>query len=659
MINANINSTIFAATVYCEDILSCYFINIAFEFNTHVPRNEYPCTHKCYHYNEEAKGIEAYKCKNDCECGSTRYCKFILSDESDGWCQGLNTFYENPLCNAVSEITVICKRDNSCDNLWLDIHENIYLNIFMLKYSSNVHIGYRKLEDINFVCGNRWDTYSDCYDTMYLQNKTYIHDWHRDRYNNHHLPCEGVKIHYQNNSGDYQCEVRYELSTRNNVGKDWLLCFSLNVNIDDSRSPYALYCPFETNTEALQEYTFSWLFDIVIDTFEFCDEYFGNENKTDHTLIVIDNIIHRSILSCMVNEMFVYASPKSSLVESVLFDKNTPQFVSISTLFVIKYHQNKYLQMSDTFNENSACYDNTMRLLGAYFSTIVKEHHYYKYLYFLVFIPILITAWLIYKFYKYKTSFIVNKALVWIIAIRQFDDPDYNLDGVAKDVQRLAKLWNNIYQYKVIICNEDNLYCTKQNITDFIDKHKKNLEKFSYNGIIVHVISHGTENGMMKTSDMKNLNIIEFLMHEINQCCTNQKIIKLLIYHCCRGQEVYHTLPPNNNTTSIKTRGFPLSNDRKPQSSSESNCAVIYGTIKGRAISDKGYFAECIYESFAHNISKRCRIFRKPFNQLFMEIGIALEKKTREAEICSDDGIITLRFNKIYFEKCRKRNKSD
>ncbi len=48
---------------------------------------------------------------------------------------------------------------------------------------------------------------------------------------------------------------------------------------------------------------------------------------------------------------------------------------------------------------------------------------------------------------------------------------------------------------------------------------------------------------------------------------------------------------------------------------------------------------------------------RKPLNQLLVDIGIQLEKKTNGAEICDDNGFITFRFSKIQFETSKK-NKS-
>eukprot|EP01084_Bolivina_argentea_P191406 328784_1 len=70
---------------------------------------------------------------------------------------------------------------------------------------------------------------------------------------------------------------------------------------------------------------------------------------------------------------------------------------------------------------------------------------------------------------EYDKAFIVNRALVLIIGISQFDDKTALLSGVRSNVNDLKGLWGDKYNYDVFICNFESLYCQKQDIIDFID----------------------------------------------------------------------------------------------------------------------------------------------------------------------------------------------
>eukprot|EP01084_Bolivina_argentea_P093371 167938_1 len=141
--------------------------------------------------------------------------------------------------------------------------------------------------------------------------------------------------------------------------------------------------------------------------------------------------------------------------------------------------------------------DNNALLAKNNISIIIIPQHYHpqhildEYLLLLLLIPFfIITFVLIYCRRAYMNAFIVDEALVLIIGIAKFDDSKLNLHGVQKNVTDLSQMWSNDYRYEVYVCNEHQLYCTKQDVIDFVDKHKKQLGDKKYKCVIVHIISH-------------------------------------------------------------------------------------------------------------------------------------------------------------------------
>eukprot|EP01084_Bolivina_argentea_P215930 366698_1 len=283
------------------------------------------------------------------------------------------------------------------------------------------------------------------------------------------------------------------------------------------------------------------------------------------------------------------------------------------------------------------------------------------YLLFLLIVPlILIMIIILYVKKQYMNAFIVDKSLVLIIGISQFDDKQSYLPGVKQNVTDLTELWREKYKYDVCVCNNDTLYSTKSNVIDFIDCHKTRLYDSVYSGVIVHILSHSSENSFT-TSDMKQINM-EFIHHEIITTAEHAdclKLVKLIFHHGCKGNADY-SIPSvaKSNLLDVNTAGhhkfrFKHSyvqnmkvNDKK-QMSYDSNLVIISGNILGRSLSDSGHFTKCICEAFANNLGK---ILKRDFNSLVVEIGRNLETKTNSAELCNTNG--TIRYDQIRFEKC-------
>eukprot|EP01084_Bolivina_argentea_P259277 437446_1 len=301
------------------------------------------------------------------------------------------------------------------------------------------------------------------------------------------------------------------------------------------------------------------------------------------------------------------------------------------------------------------------------------------YLFLLLIIPIVIT--LIVGCHcrrQYMSAFIVDKALVLIIGISQFDDKKWFLPGVKRNVDHLTKLWSDRYNYEVFCCNNETLYSNRQDVIDFIDKYKTKLENKVYECVIVHIISHGSDSGdSFQSSDKQKINV-EDIRRELSDTfyqqedCDDSKIdehdssLLLLIFnHTCRGDAIY--FQDDNATTSRENddineknignviRGITSGHGRnEPTIYEDSNWAIIWGNVKGRALSDSGQFTECICDAFGSNLSKW---WKTNFREVITGIGVNLEHKTQGAALCNINE--TLRETKIRLEPCSYTSKCE
>eukprot|EP01084_Bolivina_argentea_P297408 512359_1 len=287
-------------------------------------------------------------------------------------------------------------------------------------------------------------------------------------------------------------------------------------------------------------------------------------------------------------------------------------------------------------------------------------HTEYLYLLFLLVIPLIIIFLIaVYCKRQYDKAFVVSKSLVLIIGISQFDDKQQFLPGVMQSVVKLVELWRDKYNYEVIVCNKDTLYSTKQDVHEFIDQYLNKINEGKYECVIVHIISHGTEEAFI-ASDGKEV-YIDFISHELSW--GNSNLIKLIVNHGCRGQYNYSDNSSITTTTQIRGKNknvqtkasFNISEsiNNKNQTeniSDQSNLIIISDNVKGRTMSDSGTFTECICDSFAKNLNRK---MKATLQSQLVEIGNNLEKKTNCAEVCNISG--TLRFNPIRFQKCKDK----
>eukprot|EP01084_Bolivina_argentea_P191399 328771_1 len=270
---------------------------------------------------------------------------------------------------------------------------------------------------------------------------------------------------------------------------------------------------------------------------------------------------------------------------------------------------------------------------------------------------------------QYKNAFIVDNALVAIIGISQFDDKTKHLPGVMKNVKDLTSLWKEEYNYDVFICNQTTLYSKKIDVINFVDVVVNKLADKPYKCCIFHIISHGSDDSFV-TSEGKDVNI-QFVRHEIvekSEELDRTELIKLIFHHGCRGNVDFHIGKIAEISVEVEEKGKEdfdikhrtraafnmdgvIDNNQPVDITFDANTVTISGNIKGRAISDSGYFTDCICESFQNNLD---RMVKANFGTLIAEIGRNLEKKTKHAELCNING--TLRYNPIRFERCNDVN---
>eukprot|EP01083_Nonionella_stella_P006352 18441_1 len=276
---------------------------------------------------------------------------------------------------------------------------------------------------------------------------------------------------------------------------------------------------------------------------------------------------------------------------------------------------------------------------------------------------------------QYMNAFVVDKALILIVAVSQFNDNTElkKLKGVKQNVDDLAGLWRDVYGYDLFISNDG----TKQDIIDFIDLHKQRLSRDNgYKSVIVHLISHGETGSILSSNGQKVY--LDFIFHEINSQAKHNEVselTKIIFHHGCQGDVDYNhgsvvstgmrtTQSTPDNTASATNTAIMMTNmitstdeEEKdimivPSPSNanniafESNCVTVCGNVPGRSMSDSGKFTNCICEAFSRNLQK---IIKSDFNSLMTEIGRNLEQETDHAELCKVDA--TLRYSKIRFEK--------
>ena len=241
------------------------------------------------------------------------------------------------------------------------------------------------------------------------------------------------------------------------------------------------------------------------------------------------------------------------------------------------------------------------------------------------------------------------------------------LPGVQRCVEELKRLWQSEYNYDVFVCNDRILYSTKKDVKDFIAEHLKKLDDeqnpYKYQSVIVHVISHGGDEGKtFTTSDLKKVPIDEFIKFELIQADDKCRNVKVIFNHSCRGEDDYGDgrlgsgihrggkSEPKNDHDIDESDG---NRGQCPPGLLDSNWAIISANLKTRPVTDSGKFTDCICDEFGRN-ANRCWLWRKSFRTLITRIRNNLKDKTHGGDISEINQ--TLLYEKIIFGKSREAN---
>eukprot|EP01084_Bolivina_argentea_P250282 419274_1 len=262
---------------------------------------------------------------------------------------------------------------------------------------------------------------------------------------------------------------------------------------------------------------------------------------------------------------------------------------------------------------------------------------------------------------KYCNTLMVDKSLVLIIGINQFDEDKPFLNNVKQNVADLVNLWRDKYKYDVYVCNNDTLYSTKQDIVNFIAHYKTKLKDTTYKSVIVHIISHNNRAGF-GTSNGEIINV-KFIKNELMAAAKKYQqwsLVHLIFVHGVQGDSNYYfandpVIDPRYVTLEKEThkkKGSFHIFKQKPKKldsdsmSFESNFVVITGFIDDVVQIDSGVFTKYICHQFNNNLE---RMMKADFTSLMTELGRNLELDTNYAESLNINH--TLRFDQIIFKK--------
>eukprot|EP01083_Nonionella_stella_P115200 341284_1 len=387
-----------------------------------------------------------------------------------------------------------------------------------------------------------------------------------------------------------------------------------------------------------------------------CYHYFGTANNTFNTLNAMDHIFY-FILQNYQNEsdsfMFVINKLPQTQIHPDFNRTNcssSEHVVTVQTHFVITTTSNR-TDIKDRY------YVDTSKLLVQYFNRTQISLFYYNYhvsitimptstdpniipgaayqwqiatLFTVIFTALIVMVCVCREHYRYTNAFFVDDALVLIIGISQFDDKTQLLPGVQRAVQELTTLWRDIYKYSVVICNEETLYSTKDDVIDFVDACVPRIQGRT-KAVIIHILSHGLEGNLVVSSDQRTIPI-EFFKHELTYNCLEDKrsFVKLIFYHGCRGSKNYHV--PNYTQRGLKSSQVNTNESPFMEYTAYSNFITIYGNMPGRASYDAGTFTHCICDAFSRNAKK---MMKNDFIHLIHGISRDLAQKTKGAEICT------------------------
>eukprot|EP01083_Nonionella_stella_P093619 262423_1 len=411
---------------------------------------------------------------------------------------------------------------------------------------------------------------------------------------------------------------------------------------------------------------------LVYDAYSTCHRYFGTTNHTITTLDALNEIF----VSTWIVYSDIISPPNSTLFnvpDSFVVCSKTNNSATLTTHFIVEFITNYEEKTFTAFSRRAATsihsYCNhtvyTLIYTNSLVMTIMIVDHdqnakTYQYLLSSLIIPLCIALCICGQFRRqYQKAFVVDQVKILIIAMQM------DFGSVEREVERLSTLWGDKYNYDVSVLNPSSLYATKQDIIDFTDEHLDELSDEKYNAIIIHLIGHGSNDKLM-TSDSKEISL-DFFKHEM---CQHFKGIKILFSHYSIGVADYYVADDREDDSydvfehqswqsksdcrccSCTLRLCSNGNDTISfeNMSPESNFITLY---PNRRASHSGDFSNCIIDSFTQNVNKT---FKPDFVDIIRDIGIRLDAISDGGVTMTTEGMGTIRFPQIRFEKCKTRH---
>eukprot|EP01084_Bolivina_argentea_P049148 90428_1 len=151
---------------------------------------------------------------------------------------------------------------------------------------------------------------------------------------------------------------------------------------------------------------------------------------------------------------------------------------------------------------------------------------------------------------------------------------------------------------------------------------------------------------------------VEFIKYELTEASQNpSSLIKIIFNHSCRGDAIYDTDEDVRNVTKMglndeETPEISRGKNGTDETSEDCNWAMIWANVKGRTVSDIGYFTKWICYLFEGNITTTCNsIWKANFRKLITDIRINLEQETKGSHVCAINE--TIRHQEIRLDKCK------
>ena len=232
----------------------------------------------------------------------------------------------------------------------------------------------------------------------------------------------------------------------------------------------------------------------------------------------------------------------------------------------------------------------------------------------------------------------VTNPFVILVGIENYEKSKQyeSLDGVKYDINRMIHLWNDIYHYHNISlaflpnintnlnnnCNDiinkldkykqylnfpikktlsEKILCDKQSFSDYLTTIVSFINLNQENdGLIFYYSGHGAKDSII-LSNGESFPIRSIIdKFDAQQCLQLRNKPKIMIYDCCRGDNISQTYPVPRSVIE-KTRGVTNNNCYDAEHHVNSGLAIIFSNFSGYAINDPtngGYLTCAIEKTF-------------------------------------------------------------